>query len=92
MIDYNPRRQKALDAVAKKGLAAVTKSNERATFTQPVQKQRGTIYRVDAGGVTVDFTDRFSQAQASYKDASTKPKILMSRTVTGSYGVIAQEL
>ncbi len=36
------------------------------------------IYKVVAGGVTVDFDDKFQNAQATYNEAAAKPKYLYS--------------
>lgn len=70
MIDYKPRRQAAIAAAA-----AQQVSRERAVFSQPVQKQRGDIFKVTAQGVCIEFSDKLSAAQAAYKDAAI-PKVM----------------
>ena len=46
-------------------------NNERAVFDKPVKAQRGTIHKVVAQGVTIEFTDRHTSAAEAYKNAST---------------------
>lgn len=47
--------------------------NEYAVFSKIVPVQAGDIYKVLSMGTCVEFTDRLSEAQAAYKEAS-KPK------------------
>lgn len=70
MIDYKPKRPAAIAAAADR-MVRVTK----AVFDQPVQRQRGDIFKVEAQGVCVEYTDKLKDAQAAFKDASL-PKVM----------------
>lgn len=59
--------------------------NERVIFSKPVKAQPGDIYKVVSNGVTVDYTNRLSQAMSVFKD-TIKPKELYKLPVEG--GVI----
>lgn len=50
-----------------------TGKNERQVFDGQVRAQYGDIYKVIAGGVCVEFTDRIGEADSAYKEAN-KPK------------------
>lgn len=39
-----------------------------------VRKMGSPIFRVDVGGVTVDWTDKYTDALGTYKGAGTYPK------------------
>jgi hypothetical protein len=36
------------------------------------------IFKVVAGGVTIDYTDKIKEAQASFNEAAARPKALYS--------------
>lgn len=57
-------------------------SNERAVFDKPVKAQRGTIHKVVAQGVTIEFTDRLNSAAEAYKTAQC-PKQWFAMGVDG---------
>lgn len=85
MIDYRPKRPAAIAAAADKQVRVT-----RAVFDQPVQRQRGEIFKVEAQGVCIEFTDKMRDAQAAFKDASV-PKVMWKVSpATGVTCVAAQ--
>lgn len=51
-------------------------ANERAVFDQPVQSQRGDIYKVTVQGVVVEFTNKANEAIKVYNEAAGLPKFV----------------
>ena len=42
------------------------------------------IYKVNSGGVTIEFTDRLSDAQSAFKDSSAHPKYIWKMNTDGN--------
>lgn len=65
--------------------------NERAVFDKPVKAQRGAIHKVVAQGVTIEFTDRYLDAQKAYKDALL-PKEWFKLGTAGTVDLVAKQV
>jgi hypothetical protein len=49
-----------------------------SAMSQNVRKMGSPVYNVMSGGVTIDWTDKISEAVGSFDEAATYPKVIYS--------------
>lgn len=59
-------------------------ANERAMFTSLVQENHGDIYKVVSMGTTIDFTDKYKEAEKTFNDAGTPKQMFLINRETGT--------
>ena len=64
--------------VAKNEVKTGKKPGAGAGMSQNVRKMGRPVYNVMSGGVTIEWTDKLTEAVGSYDEAATYPKVIYS--------------
>lgn len=74
-------------------MAKKDKSEKKSTNAAGlVREQFAPFYKVVLAGATVDYTDKLSEASATFKEAATKPKFIYKIDFGGAVSCVSAQL